>query len=95
MVSKRLWLAGIAVALGFSAAGCQTNFGGMTLPSGRYLDHQPQYFSADPTFPLPRELATQTDPGGAGGVLGGPGGANVVPPAAPVPVPAGPMGKMP
>jgi hypothetical protein len=32
-------------------------FGGMTLPSGRYLEHQPQYFPADPVFPLPRELA--------------------------------------
>jgi hypothetical protein len=95
MMSKRLWLAGIAAALGFSAAGCQTNFGGMTLPSPRYLEHQPQYFSSDPTFPLPRELATQTDPGGAGGAVIGPAGAALVPPAAPVPVPAGPLGKMP
>ncbi len=95
MMSKRLWLAGMAAALGFSAAGCQTNFGGMTLPSGRYLEHQPQYFPADPTFPLPRELATQTDPAGAGGGIGAPVGPNIVPPAQPVPVPAGPMGKLP
>ncbi len=31
--------------------------GGMTLPSGRYLDHFPQYFAPDPVFPMPRELA--------------------------------------
>jgi hypothetical protein len=98
MTSKRLWLAGIAAALGFSAAGCQTNMGGMTLPSPRYLEHQPQYFTSDPVFPLPRELATQIDPTGAGGLIGGPGGPAVVPPAVPVPVPVGPvmpLGKMP
>ncbi|HEY3789585.1 MAG TPA: hypothetical protein VGL71_12065 [Urbifossiella sp.] len=95
MMSKRLFAAGIAAALGFSAAGCQTELGGMTLPSGRYLDHQPQYFPADPVFPLPRELATQTDPGGAGGALVAPGGAAVVPPAAPIPLPAAPPVRVP
>ena len=94
MTSKRLWLAGIAAALGFGASGCQTYFGGMTLPSPRYLMHQPQYFPEDPPFPLPRELATQSDPGCVG-VVALPGGQNLVPPAAPVPVPAAPMGKMP
>lgn len=92
MTSKRLWLAGFAAALGFSATGCQTNFGGMTLPSGRYLMHQPQYFPDDPSFPLPRELATMTDPAGAGAAVA-PGGANLVPPALPVPVQPAPMGK--
>ena len=94
MMSKRLWLAGIAAGLGLSATGCQTDFGGMTLPSGRYLMHQPQYFPADPVFPLPRELATQTDPGGAGGAAL-PGGQNILPPAAPVPAPGAPLGRMP
>ena len=37
----------------------------MTLPTGRYLEHYPQYFSADPRHPLPCELATQEDPDGA------------------------------
>ena len=62
----------------------------MTLPSPRYLQHYPQYFAPDPSFPLPRERATQTDPAGAAGVAGlpVPGGVNLVPPAAPVPVPA-------
>jgi hypothetical protein len=90
MMNKRVWLAGIAAALGLSATGCQTNFGGMTLPSPRYLQHQPQYFPEEPTFPLPRELATQTDPGGAGAILLPGGGQNIVPPALPAPVPPGP-----
>jgi len=94
MTSKRLWLAGIAAALGFSATGCQTHFGGMTLPSGRYLMHQPQYFPDDPTFPLPRELATMTDPAGAGGAaVPGGGGANLVPPALPAPLQPAAPGK--
>lgn len=44
------------------AAGCQTppaGFGGMTLPSGRYLQHPPQYFPPDPVFPLQNELNSQ------------------------------------
>ncbi|HEY1188371.1 MAG TPA: hypothetical protein VGE74_12035, partial [Gemmata sp.] len=36
---------------------------GMTLPSGKYLEHYPQYFPPDPAFPLPRELASQEAPG--------------------------------
>jgi hypothetical protein len=96
MRNTRGWLASIAAALGLSLTGCQTDFGGMTLPSPRYLQHQPQYFAEEPAFPLPRELATQMDPAGAagGGLGGAAGGAAVVPPAPPVPAPA-PMGKMP
>ncbi len=85
---KRMWLAGLAASLGLGAAGCQTNRAGMTLPSGRYLQHQPQYFPQDPPFPLQRELATMMDPTGAIGGAGGPGGPAVVPPPEPVPVPA-------
>lgn len=51
-------LAGLGLALS-SLTGCQTWVGGMTLPSGRYLEHYPQYFPEDPDFPLSRELATQ------------------------------------
>jgi hypothetical protein len=42
-----------------SLAGCQTWTAGMTLPSPRYLEHQPQYFAPSPIFPLPKELAQQ------------------------------------
>ena len=89
MRTKRLWLGSVAVALVCGLTGCQTWIGGMTLPSPHYLEHYPQYFSPDPPFPLPRELATQTDPGGvAGGAVVPPGGAPV-PPAPPIPVPPG------
>lgn len=73
------------------STGCQTWYGGMTLPSPRYLEHYPQYFAPDPAFPLPRELASQEDPEGAarrGGAVGiGPEGVPVAPEA---PIPIGP-----
>ena len=54
--------------------GCQTwtYSSGMTLPSGRYLQHRPQYIPPSPDFPLERELAfmeqqQQVGPGAAGG----------------------------
>jgi hypothetical protein len=91
MLSKRRWLAGVAAALGVGMTGCQTWMGGMTLPSPRYLQHYPQYFSPDPNFPLPRELATQTDPAGAAAAAAGVGvGPVLAPPGAPVPVIPGP-----
>ena len=87
MRTNRRWTASVAALLGLalsSSTGCQTVMGGMTLPSGRYLEHYPQYFAPDPAFPLPRELASQEDPEGAARRGGG---------AAPVapgqPVPAG------
>ena len=89
MKGNRRWLAVVAAALGCGLTGCQTWFGGMTLPSPRYLQHYPQYFPADPSFPLPRELATQTDPAGAAGAVVAPAGPALAPPGAPVPVPGG------
>lgn len=88
MKTKRLMLAGAALALA-GLTGCQTWFGGLTLPSGRYLDnHFPQYFSPDPPHPLPRELASMQDPEGAARRAGGVGGVvpAPAPPAPPVPV---------
>lgn len=87
MKTKRLLLAGAALALA-GLTGCQTWFGGLTLPSGRYLDyHFPQYFSPDPPHPLPRELANQEDPEGAARRAGGFGVVPApAPPAPPVPV---------
>ena len=54
---KRI-MAGIALATSLGlGSGCQTYFPetGQTLPSGRYLDHPPQYFPPTPPFPLSRE----------------------------------------
>lgn len=54
---RSLFLAGLGLALA-SSTGCQTQIAGMTLPTGYYLQHRPQYFPDDPDFPLQRELAT-------------------------------------
>jgi hypothetical protein len=94
MRTKTRRLAQLLAALGVALTGltgCQTWFGGMTLPSGRYLQHYPQYFAPDPQHPLPRELASQEDPEGAARRAGGigVGGVAPVPPAAPVPVDPG------
>jgi hypothetical protein len=86
---KRLWLGSVAAALVAGLTGCQTWMGGMTLPSPHYLEHYPQYFPPDPPFPLPRELATQTDPAGIGGGAIVPPGGVPVPPAPPIPVQPG------
>src|SRR5215218_832189 len=53
MRSNRKWLRTVAAFLCValtSTTGCQTWFGGMTLPSPRYLEHFPQYFAPDPAF---------------------------------------------
>ena len=51
-------MAGVALGLA-SLAGCQTyHVSGMTLPSGHYLQHPPQYFVPSPAFPLSKELAS-------------------------------------
>ena len=90
MRTNRRWLASAAALLGLTltcSSGCQTVMGGMTLPTGRYLEHYPQYFAPDPAFPLPRELASQEDPEGAARRAGGPAlGAAPVAPGAPAPV---------
>jgi hypothetical protein len=56
--AKRLSVAAAGLLM-VGLTGCQTNVAGMTLPSGYYLDHRPQYFRPDPDFPLQKELATQ------------------------------------
>jgi hypothetical protein len=79
----------LAPALGLALAalgGCQTWTSGMTLPSGRYLQHPPQYFPPSPAFPLTRELASQEQVNFAP-APGAPGGPGVLPP--PVPAPPG------
>src|SRR6476619_1040771 len=91
-----LGMAAAAVGL-LSLSGCQTWFAGMTLPSGHYLEHPPQYFPPSPPFPLPRELAAQERAAAAvpeGAVVplpdrvpgaAGPGEGGVMPEPPPVP----------
>ena len=76
-------------------SGCQTQVAGMTLPSGHYLKHPPQYFAPDPDFPLQRELAAMQEQAAglpAAGAAALPPGPVVPPPgAAPAPIPAPPV----
>jgi hypothetical protein len=78
--------AGLGLAL-LALGGCQTWVAGMTLPSGRYLQHPPQYIPPSPPFPLPRELSSQEAAAAAalpgGGLVPGGGVAAPLPPALP------------
>ena len=51
-------LVGLGLALA-GLAGCQAYYGGMTLPSGHYLEHPPSYAPYEsPPYPYARELST-------------------------------------
>lgn len=68
--------------------GCQTQVAGMTLPSGHYLEHPPQYTPPSPIFPLTKELASIE---GSNNQVGGAGSAQALP--APLPGPGGMPGR--
>ena len=57
-----LTVASLGLVLG-ALGGCQTwvPTAGLTLPTGHYLEHPPQYIPPSPAYPLPRELATMED----------------------------------
>jgi hypothetical protein len=95
---RPLWcLVGLGLALA-ATTGCQTWVAGMTLPSGHYLEHPPQYFPPSPFFPLTRELASQEavlaapapGMGGAAAPLPPPVPAAGAPLGPPAPPPGGP-----
>jgi hypothetical protein len=88
MNANRAWqLIGVTgISLGLAAlTGCQTNVAGMTLPSGHYLQHPPQYFAPSPPFPLQRELAAMEAQGGPAGQAQGQVGAQPAPLVQPAP----------
>jgi hypothetical protein len=86
MKTMRRWQSlgglGLSALLLSSVAGCQTWVAGMTLPSGHYLQHPPQYIPESPPFPLSRELASMQMQGAPGVTP------TVAVPVVPVPVPA-------
>jgi hypothetical protein len=75
-------LAGFGLLLG-ALAGCQTYYGGMTIPTGHYLEHPPTYAPESPPYPFAREMATMQAQAAAA-EAGLPGGL-------PARVPAGPI----
>jgi hypothetical protein len=59
--ARSWWLAAVCgLGLVCCSSGCQTYFveAGLTLPTGRYLDHPPTFIPPTPPFPLPREQAS-------------------------------------
>lgn len=48
--ARALWAALLAVGL-MPAVGCQVEYAGMTLPSGKYMYDDVQYFPPNPDFP--------------------------------------------
>ena len=90
IMKRTRWMSACLAGLGLTIVGlvgCQTQIPGtgQTLPTGRYLDHPPEYHPPSPPFPLSRELANQEK--AAAGDAGGFGGANPLPPPVPVPGP--------
>ncbi len=71
MKTTRRWQFLCTLGFGLALAtvtGCQTwvTEAGVTLPSGHYIDHPPQYIPPSPAFPLSRELASMEAAGAAG-----------------------------
>jgi hypothetical protein len=84
---------GLTALMLSSVVGCQTNVAGMTLPSGHYLQHPPQYIQDSPPFPLSRELASMQMQGAPAASLAvpAPAPASLVPPPLPVLPPVQPV----
>jgi hypothetical protein len=55
----RAWKAAVAACGLLGSVGCQVEYAGMTLPSGKYMYDDVQYFAPGPDFPLARTLAAQ------------------------------------
>lgn len=96
MKTLRRWHGLYAPGLGLALAvlaGCQTYqySTGLTLPTGHYLRHPPQYIAPSPSFPLQRELAQQEAIAAQAGLPIGPG----APGAGPAPAPPGPVAPSP
>jgi hypothetical protein len=81
----------VGAAVVGAAAAVGEMCGGMTLPSGQYVNHPPQYFPPSPAFPLPREMAAQQAVPMPPPVVAPPWPAVMMPPPMPVPVMAVPV----
>lgn len=89
---KRGWKAAMAACCLLGSVGCQAEYAGMTLPSGKYFYDDVQYFAPGPDFPLANTLAAQQrarmmaqgiDPMGGTPSVPAPPTPGVVAPAAP------------
>ncbi len=55
----RMLLLGMGLLAGVGLTGCQSDFGGQTLPSPYYMNDDVQYFPPGPQFKCAREAAAQ------------------------------------
>jgi hypothetical protein len=78
---QRAWWAGLAACGLMTSIGCQAEHGGMTLPSGKYLMDDVQYFAPGPDFPLANTLAAQQRARMIAQGIDPIGGATLAPPA--------------
>jgi hypothetical protein len=87
---RRAFWAGLSVGWILPSVGCQVEYAGMTLPSGKYLWDDVQYFPPGPDFPWANtQAATQRARMTAQGIT--PAEVPAVQPAAPVAPPAPPQ----
>ncbi|WP_435007747.1 hypothetical protein P12x_005012 [Tundrisphaera lichenicola] len=78
---SRSVLAGLAVLGLVASTGCQVEYAGMTLPSGKYFHDDVQYFAKGPEFPYANtQAATQRARMQAAGMATPPPPGTVVPP---------------
>src|SRR5918997_3106448 len=78
-----LW-SGLAIGWLLPSAGCQVEYAGMTLPSGKYMHDDVQYFAPGPDFPgANTQAATQRARMQSMGMEAPPGGTGpmLIPPA--------------
>ncbi len=94
--SARPWLRTGLVVIGIASIGCQAEHAGMTLPSGKYMYDDVQYFPHGPSFPWAntqaatqraqmREMGMNVSEPGAAGQAGPSGGPAMGVPAPPMP----------
>ena len=55
----RYLLAGLGLIAAMGLTGCQSDYGGQTLPSPYYMNDDVQYFPPGPEFKLSQEAAAQ------------------------------------
>src|ERR1700761_1787109 len=83
----------LAVGVILPAVGCQVEYAGMTLPSGRYMHDDVQYFPSSPDFPWANtQAATQRARMRAMGIEPPPPGVVPTAPGALEPLQSGPRG---
>jgi hypothetical protein len=78
-------LLGLGLLAGVGLTGCQSDFGGMTLPSPYYMQDDVQYFVPGPQFKLANEAAAMKQYGAGQPTQMAPQAA----PAPPAPMPGG------